>query len=124
ASSGGKAGRSVGNVAGDGEVRKQRELLEDIADIAFRYREMEARLGFEEYLRADLDGSGIGRGQAGDAVEQRGLPCSGGAEKDREAGRRGEVDVEREVALGVMLAEARGERGRALVELVGGWDGD
>jgi hypothetical protein len=24
----------------------------------------------------------------------------------------------------VMLAEARGERGRALVELVGGWDGD
>jgi hypothetical protein len=44
---GGKAVESVGNVAGDGEVRKQREVLEDIADITFSDREIEA-LGVEE----------------------------------------------------------------------------
>jgi hypothetical protein len=48
------------------EVREEREVLEDVADAAQAYRQVDAPLGVEEHLAADGDAAGVGADEPGD----------------------------------------------------------
>src|SRR5258708_7708411 len=86
----------VGNVLLRVEMRKQCEVLKNIANPTFGDGQVEAGLSIEENAIVQRDASCIRGCEAGDAVEQRRLPCPGRAEQNTETGLGGEIDLERE----------------------------
>jgi hypothetical protein len=91
--------QSVGNVLLRVEMRKECEVLKNIANLTFGDGQVEAGLAFEENAIVDRDASLIGGCEAGDAVEQRRLPCPGRAKQNTETGLSGKIDLEREFML-------------------------
>src|SRR5579862_363334 len=86
------------------QMRKQRQILKDIASIAFSRRKIDCMRWIEESFLAHRDASRIRRSQSGDAIEQRGLPCSRWPKQNRDAGSDRNVHVKRETA-GECLAD-------------------
>jgi hypothetical protein len=89
----------VGNVLLRVEVRKQCEVLKNIANLTFGDGQVKAGLSIEENAIVHRDASSIRGCEAGDAVEQRRLPCPGRAEQNTETGLGGKLDLEREFVL-------------------------
>lgn len=90
--SGGKA-----HVPGDGEMRKQRVVLRQIADAASLGAEVDALPGVEPQLVAERDASRAGTLEAGDGPQQRSLAGPGRTdERDRlRAEAQGDAKIER-----------------------------
>jgi hypothetical protein len=71
----------------DRQMREQGEALKYVAYATLRYWHIDALRGIEQDAVADGDASGVGGGEAGDAIEQSGFAGAGGAEEDGESGR-------------------------------------
>ena len=80
-------------ILGHGQVRPQRQILEDESDAALVGRHEEAA-GFRDQRAVDGDGARIRNLEAGDEAQQRRLAAAAGAEDHRGPARR---DVERHV---------------------------
>lgn len=78
-------------------MRKQRQVLEHVSDIAFWHRQTHPPFGVEEYTRPDHDRSGIWGRESRNAIQQSGLTCSRGAKENGEARGQGEINVESEI---------------------------
>lgn len=91
--------QSVGNVLLRIEMRKECEVLKNIANLTFGDGQVEAGLAIEENAMVDRDASGIGDCEADDAVKQRRLPCPGRAKQNAETGLGGKIDLQREFVL-------------------------
>src|ERR1700730_16893042 len=76
----------VGNVLLRVEMRKQCEILKNIANLTSGDGQVEASLSIEENTIAHRDAPCVRGCEAGDAVEQRRLPCPGGAKQNTETG--------------------------------------
>src|ERR1700690_182874 len=81
-----------------GQMWKKRQVLKNIAELSALGWGI--RVVVEEDSVADRDPARVGNRQARDAVEQRGLPCPGWAENNRDSRRDGERDVECEISFG------------------------
>src|SRR5260370_22903286 len=92
--------QSVGNVLLRVEMRKKREVLKNITNLAFGDRQVEAGLRIEENAMVHHDTSSIRGCESRDAVEQRRLPGPGWTKQNGETGLRVEIDLEREFMLG------------------------
>ena len=89
---GGLGGDAEGDVAGDREVREERVILEDHADLARLGRQAEAGVG--DALPAEADFACGDRLEAGDAAQERGLAAARGAEQAGDlAARDGKIDA-------------------------------
>src|SRR5947209_4354386 len=101
------ASQTVSKVLLNRHVGEQRQRLEDISDAAFGYGKVDSLLRVEEIPLPDRDAPRLWLCQPGNAVQERGLPCSRGAEENREPRRDFERDIKRETQLcaGVLLAE-------------------
>src|SRR2546422_790803 len=80
------------------EVRKERKILEDVADSAAPHGEICSVRAVEEILSLHHNPSRIRYGEPGNAVEQSGLPRPRRTEKNSDAGRERERDFELEIA--------------------------
>src|SRR5260370_40338162 len=80
-------------------MRKECEVLKNIANLAFGDGQVEAGLSIEENAMVHRDAASIGGCESGDAVEQGRLPCPGWAKQNGEAGLVVEIDLERECGL-------------------------
>jgi len=89
----------VGNVLLRVEMGKECEVLKNIANLTFGDGQVEAGLTIEENAIVHSDASSIRGCEAGDAVEQRRLPCPGRAKQNTETGLGGKIDLEREFVL-------------------------
>src|ERR1700736_4315225 len=78
-----QSGESIGNVLFGAKMREQGKVLENVADFAPLNRDVNSTFAVEQNLITDSDPSHIGAAQAGDAIEQRGLPCPRSAENNR-----------------------------------------
>ncbi len=101
-------GKAVLDVSSYREMWKECEILKNIAHPSALNREVRVVCTVEKDSVAAADFSGVGGGQAGNAVEQCGLPCPGGAEDYGDSGGQGESQVEREISCGI---------GKTLVDL-------
>src|SRR5260370_41556581 len=99
--------QSVGNVPLHVEMRKECEVLKNIANLAFGDGQAEAGVSIEENAMVHRDAASIGGCESGDAVEQGRLPCPGWAKQNGEAGLGVEIDLEREFVLGGQEALAK-----------------
>jgi len=115
----GPAPATEGDVALDGQVRKERVLLEDEPDRPLLGPQVDPPLGVEPRLAVALDPSASGAGEPGDRPQHRGLPRAGRPdERDRlapdverypdgeAAGRNGEIEAKRDHA-GASLRASR-----------------
>src|SRR5207247_4720567 len=84
------------DVLGNGEVRKQREALEDKAHAPLLRRQIDARGCVEEHAPVDDDASRVRPHEPREACERQRLPRAGGTEQHRDAVARRPLDVERE----------------------------
>jgi hypothetical protein len=91
--------QSVGHVLLRVEMGEECEVLKNIASLAFGDRQVEGGLSIEENAIVHRDASRIRGCEAGDAVEQRGLPCPGRTKQNTETGLGGKIDLEREFVL-------------------------
>jgi len=101
---------SVLDVLFDGQMRKEREVLEHISNPPFGDRQVDVRLRIEEQSRADGDPSGVRSREAGDAVEHRSFAPAGRAQEHREAGWGIEFDIDGKVLGGAMTKPHRQNR--------------
>src|SRR6266446_8670075 len=72
--------------------------MKHIAYWATLGRNIDSELAVEESALGDGDSTGVGPRQAGNAIEQRGLPCPRSAEQDGDAWRKGDGEVKFEVS--------------------------
>ena len=86
-------------------MREQRTLLGDVADVALVGCDVHASRGGHD-ASVDLDRSVVGRDEADDQAQQRGLAASGGAQDRRQGSLRDdEVDVVQDGSSPVGLGE-------------------
>src|SRR5208282_198992 len=88
-------GKTVGDILFHGQMGKQRERLKNVSGAAELRRLRETARGVEESFAVPLDHTRIWTKQTRDAIEQRGLPCPGGAKEHREAWSECFADVEK-----------------------------
>src|SRR5260370_9209955 len=79
--------QSVGNVPLHVEMRKECEVLKNIANLAFGDGQVEAGLSIEKNAMVHPDAPSIGGCESGDAVQQGRLPFPGWPKPNGEAGR-------------------------------------
>ena len=72
--------RHDADVLRDRHVRKQADLLDDVADVAAQLD----LVGLADVLSADADGAGIRLDEPVDGLQSRRLPAAGGADQDHE----------------------------------------
>src|SRR5277367_3891112 len=90
---------------------EQCQVLGDVADSSMLDWEIYFLGWVEEHAICDCNFACVGNGQARDAIEERGLPCSGRAEEDCDSGGYGELNVQGEVwsGSGEVLFELNGQ---------------
>ena len=88
-------GQSVLHVLFDGQMRKQRQILEQVADLALAHRYVNAQRGIEQHPPSCSQGypPRMGADQSRDAVQDRRLARARCAKQDGEPGRRQEFHV-------------------------------
>lgn len=107
---------AVAGVFFHGEMREERQGLEDVGELPLLRRQIRARLGIEEQQIARGDAALVRARESGDTIQQRGLPRSGRPEKNREAGLDPQRDVQNEGArapAALLAADTGDERSRA-----------
>jgi hypothetical protein len=85
----------IGHIRFDAKVRKESEVLKDIAGVAFANWEFYALSRVEYHSTANADCSRIRGGESGDAVEQGGLAGSRRAKQDGDSWGHGKGDIQR-----------------------------
>ena len=85
---------AVGDVLLNGQVRKKREVLEDVGDVPFSRGEIDAAIGVQQDFSADGNLSCVRMNQSGDAIEQRGFAGTGRAKENGDACRNFSGDVQ------------------------------
>ena len=95
------AGHPVGDVLGHRQMRKEGEILEQIADAAARRRDRVA--GIRKHPPGDADAAALGALQPGDGAQRRRLAAARRAEQAHELALG---DLEREIAHRLFAAEA------------------
>ena len=99
------AGQAEADVALDGQVREQRAVLRDVADVPGLGGDVQA--GCLQHAAVEQDAAAIRGLKPGDQPQQRRLAAAGGAEQgDDVAGGDGEVDPAQHLAPAPELAEA------------------
>jgi|SRR6266404_199296 len=92
-----------------GEMRKKCGRLEEITEAAILCGDVSVCYAFEESFVRNGDATLVGRDEAGDAIEKSGFSSSRRTEKNRDAGRDGEINVEKK--RGTSESCANGKRG-------------
>ena len=85
---------SVFDVLLCGEMREESGRLEEVAETAFCGGRTNFRAGIEKSFAINRDTSFVRRDEAGNAIEERGFSCAGWTEKNCEARRKREIDIE------------------------------
>src|SRR5579864_6487259 len=98
---------AVLDIFSHGEMRKKSKVLENVADLSMGDWEICLVRMVEESTVTDSDPPSVGSSQAGDAIEQRGLPRPAWAENDRDSRGNGESEVEDEIAPGISKVFAK-----------------
>ena len=91
-----QVGQAVFHIPLHGEMRKEREMLGYVSDGPARHGNVCACGGVEEHRFLRGNPTGVGPCEPGDGAQHGGLAAAGGAEEDRDAGRHGEIHVDRE----------------------------
>src|ERR1019366_2818167 len=105
---------AVSNVLRGGQVREQCQVLMYVPDAPFPGGDVPLLLRVVKVFTANGNASIVWIAQPGNAIEQRGFARARRAEQNRETGKRAEVDIQVEAALGIRkaLADANFEIGR------------
>ena len=98
--------KAVSDVFLGGQVREERQVLMYVPDAPFPGGDVAFLLRVVKVFTANGDAPVVRIDQSGNAIEQRGFSRARSAEENRKTGKRAEVDIQVEAALGIRKAFA------------------